>query len=159
MLTLGTIGTVDSKLQIEEYTWKWQWNIKELLKSFKEFGSYGFENCHNLHHCKINTHGLRETEIKFEDSQVTVALGVSRQASLLWLKDQGFFHPVFHHLSESSSRSSASIWENRKKKIWRVPWGNLEAISDTAVHNLCSSFADQHSLIWPTDSKGLENGG
>ena len=74
MLTLGTVGTIGNKSQANkrislDIPIK---HVKDLLKSFKEFRSSGCENCRNLKYCKANIHRLKETEIKFEDSHVTV---------------------------------------------------------------------------------------
>lgn len=54
ILTVRDVSTVDSKLQENRrmYLEIAVKHITELLKSFKEFRSSGFENYYNLQHCK-----------------------------------------------------------------------------------------------------------
>lgn len=74
MLTLGTVGTRGNKSQVNKriYSDIPIKHVKELLKSFKEFRRSALKNCCNLKYCKANIHRLKEIEIKFKDSHVTV---------------------------------------------------------------------------------------
>ena len=101
MLTLRTVGTIGNKSQANkrislDIPIK---HVKELLKSFKVFTSSGCENCCNLKYCKANIHRLKEIEIKFEDSHVTVPC--QQMSFHTVVKRLGFFHPVLHHFTNS----------------------------------------------------------
>lgn len=157
-LTLRTVRTVDSKLQVNRriYLDTTIKHIKELLKPFKEFRSSGFKNCYDLQLCKVNIHRLPKIEIKFKDSQITVPLSVSRWASTWWLRDQGFFHLELHHFSVfSSGIVRIYMREQRRKENMENSTRYLEAISDSAAHNYCPHFADQNSDTWPHQRQGF----